>query len=160
MTDDDQPPMARPRVAAGVLLFDVEGRVLLVKPTYKDGWDIPGGYVEPGETPREACQREVLEELGLQLSIGTLLVADWAPSDSEGDKILFVFNGGDITSAKTDQIALPPDELSTWSFHETSSLEAALIPRLARRVLAALDAKQSGRTTYLEHGSVDLNPKA
>jgi ADP-ribose pyrophosphatase YjhB (NUDIX family) len=43
--------MARPRVAAGLLIRDDTGRVLLVKPTHKDGWDIPGGYVEPGETP-------------------------------------------------------------------------------------------------------------
>jgi 8-oxo-dGTP diphosphatase len=156
VTDDDAPPMARPRVAAGVLLFDVEGKVLLVKPTYKDGWDIPGGYVEPGETPREACQREVVEELGLQLSIGTLLVADWAPSHTEGDKILFVFDGGEISRTQADLIALPADELSTWSFYEPRSLEAALIPRLARRVLAALDARQSGRATYLEHGSESL----
>jgi 8-oxo-dGTP diphosphatase len=47
------PPMAHPRVASGALFFDTQGRILLVKPTYKDGWEIPGGYVEPGETPVE-----------------------------------------------------------------------------------------------------------
>ena len=72
--------MAKPRVAAGALFFDEQDNVLLVKPTYKDGWDIPGGYVEPGETPIEACQREVKEELGLELPVRRLLVVDWAPS--------------------------------------------------------------------------------
>jgi hypothetical protein len=43
----DMPPMATPRVPAGALIRDIEGPVLLVKPTYEDGWDIPGGYVEP-----------------------------------------------------------------------------------------------------------------
>ena len=53
--------VATPRVAAGVLFRDVEGRILLVKPSYKEGWDIPGGYVEPGESPKQAAAREVRE---------------------------------------------------------------------------------------------------
>jgi len=73
--------MATPRVAAGVLFRDAQGRVLLVKPTYKDGWDIPGGYVEPGESPKQAARREVLEELGIEPPIGRLLVVDWAPPE-------------------------------------------------------------------------------
>src|SRR2546427_4897446 len=60
------PPMATPRIAAGVLFRDPDGRVLLVKPTYKAGWDIPGGYVEPGESPKQAALREVREELGIE----------------------------------------------------------------------------------------------
>ena len=52
---------ARPLVAAGVLFFDEQGRVMLVDPTYKPGWEIPGGYVEAGESPLEACVREVKE---------------------------------------------------------------------------------------------------
>src|SRR4051794_6081139 len=43
------------------------------RPTYKAYWDIPGGYVEPGETPRDACVREVYEELGIRPPIGKLL---------------------------------------------------------------------------------------
>jgi 8-oxo-dGTP diphosphatase len=42
---------ARPLVAAGVLFFDEHDRVLLVDPSYKPGWEIPGGYVEAGESP-------------------------------------------------------------------------------------------------------------
>jgi hypothetical protein len=48
---DDPRDRSRPYVAAGVLFFDAAGRILLVQPTYKDYWDIPGGYVETGETP-------------------------------------------------------------------------------------------------------------
>lgn len=57
--------MARPRVAAGALFLDAAGRVLLVRPTYKRHWDITGGYVGPGESPRAACIREIHEELGI-----------------------------------------------------------------------------------------------
>lgn len=37
---------------------------------YKDGWEFPGGKVEPGETPEEALVREIQEELRIQISIG------------------------------------------------------------------------------------------
>jgi 8-oxo-dGTP diphosphatase len=152
MTEDQAPPMSRPRVAAGALFFDEDDRVLLVKPTYKKGWDIPGGYVEPGETPSEACAREVKEELGLDRQVGRLLVADWAPSDTEGDKILFVFDGGRISGEQARAISLPPDELQSAEFHSRTDLDRALIPRLARRIDAALDALEDGHTDYLEHG--------
>ena len=82
---DDPRDRSRPTVAAGVLFFDEEDRVLLVQPTYKDHWDLPGGYVETGETPAQAAAREVREELDLDVSVGSLLVADWAPHPDEGD---------------------------------------------------------------------------
>ena len=57
-----------PRVpaSAGALLHDGEGRILILKPTYKAGWTIPGGQIEEdGESPWEGCRREVVEETGL-----------------------------------------------------------------------------------------------
>src|SRR5690348_2961409 len=47
-------------VSAGALIFDRRGRLLIIKPTYKSGWTIPGGVMEAdGETPWQACMREV-----------------------------------------------------------------------------------------------------
>jgi ADP-ribose pyrophosphatase YjhB (NUDIX family) len=78
--------MAHPRMAAGALFFDAADRVLMVEPTYKDYWEVPGGYVETGESPLQAAVREVHEELGITSPIGRLLAVDWAPSEAEGDK--------------------------------------------------------------------------
>lgn len=64
------------RTASGALFFDDQDRVMLVVPSYKDYRDIPGGYVEQGETPKQAAAREVQEELGITPPIGRLLVAD------------------------------------------------------------------------------------
>jgi len=56
---------ATPRMAAGALFVDGD-RVLLVRKTYGNRWDIPGGYINRGgESLAEACRREVREELGL-----------------------------------------------------------------------------------------------
>src|SRR5262249_28939029 len=130
------PPMATPRMAAGVLFRDQGGRVLLVKPTHKAGWDIPGGYVEPGESPKQAAQREVREELGLDVQIGPLLVGDWAPHPDEGDKLLFIFSGGKL-DAGTDLYPAAPDEIAEARFWTRADLADALPPRLLRRVASA-----------------------
>lgn len=154
MSGDQPPPMATPRVASGALFHDAQGDTLLVKPTYKPRWDIPGGYVEPGETPRQACQREIREELSLDLSPRRLLVVDWAPAADEGDKVLFVFEGGLLSLKDVDRIVLPAGELGEFRFFAEADLDAALTPRLARRIHAAYVARKNSETVYLENGSV------
>lgn len=42
--------------------------VLLVRPSYRDGWLPPGGFIDRGELPLEALEREIEEELGVRMS--------------------------------------------------------------------------------------------
>jgi 8-oxo-dGTP diphosphatase len=149
---DDLRDRSRAYVAAGALFFDVAGRVMLVRPTYKDHWDIPGGYVEAGETPHQACTREIKEEPGIDVHLGSLLVADWAPHPNEGDKLLFVFDGGTLTADQLAAIRLQPDELAEYAYRDPADAVRLLIPRLARRITAALQAHAAGPTLYLECG--------
>jgi ADP-ribose pyrophosphatase YjhB (NUDIX family) len=142
---------SRPISAAGALFFDEAGRILLVEPTYKPNWDIPGGVIEHGETPSEACTREVEEELGLVREPGRLLVVDWAPRNDD-DRVLFVFEGGLLTAR--DEIRLQASELRSYEFVTPEEAGQRLIPRLARRVTQALRAWESGETRYLEHGAL------
>lgn len=143
---------ARPRMAAGVLFFNTTGHVLLVKPTYKEGFEIPGGYVQPGESPTAAAIREVQEELGFAPDLGRLLVTDWAPAPDEGDKVLFVFDGGVLDDDATSRIKVDGLEISDFAFHDLGALGNLLIERLARRVRAAAEARSAGRHLYLERG--------
>ena len=85
-------------VAAGGLITGPSGRVLLVKPNYRELWALPGGICEQGEPPHQGCRREVAEELGLALPVGRLLAVDWSqPYGAEANPIMhFVFDGGQL----------------------------------------------------------------
>lgn len=126
---------------------------MLVRPTYKEHWDIPGGYVEEGESPLQACIREVNEELGLRIEISRLLTVDWAPRPEEGDKMLFVFDGGVLSAAQLATIVFKDGEISEWAFVDESQLDDMTIPRLARRLRATIQARREAHTTYLEQGT-------
>ena len=133
---------ARKRVSADVLLRDEAGRVLLVKPTYKPGWDLPGGMAEANEAPDDAARRELKEELGLDVTLHGLLVVDWVPPHGPwDDQLAFIFDGGVLYAGQTTALRPRDGELSTTAF--VSPLEAARLlgDRLARRLRAALVAK-------------------
>jgi ADP-ribose pyrophosphatase YjhB (NUDIX family) len=68
--------LARKRVAAGVVFRALDGRMLLVEPSYKVNWEIPGGAVEADESPWDGAARELREELGWERPVGRLLVVD------------------------------------------------------------------------------------
>jgi ADP-ribose pyrophosphatase YjhB (NUDIX family) len=145
MGDNTPPPIATPLLAAGALIRDYEGRILLVKPTYKDGWEIPGGAVEPGESPAEACSRELAEEIGLHRRPGRMLLVDWAPDT--GDRLLFLFDGGTLDDVGE---ALPDgDEISEARFFDLSEIGELVSDRLLRRISTAVS--ETG-DPYAEHG--------
>lgn len=59
---------------AAARVTDADGRIALVQNSWTDGWFLPGGAVEPAETPRAAASREVREETGLSATINEALV--------------------------------------------------------------------------------------
>jgi 8-oxo-dGTP diphosphatase len=66
----------RPVVCAGAVIRDETGRLLLIRRGREPGagrWSLPGGRLEPGESPATAAAREVAEETGLVVAIGDLL---------------------------------------------------------------------------------------
>ncbi|MDD7965892.1 NUDIX domain-containing protein [Actinomycetospora lemnae] len=141
---------ATPRVAAGALFVASDGRVLLVHPTYKDTWDLPGGYVERGESPAAACRREVLEELGIDRAPLSLAAIDWAPHEREGDKLLFIFDCG-LLGVDEERIRLDGSEIDRWDWVDAGNFDQLLIPRLARRIRSVTN-RGSTPTVYLENG--------
>jgi hypothetical protein len=81
-----------------------------------------------------------------------LLVHDWAPNDSEGDKILYLFDCGELGQADEGRIQLDSAELDATEWVDVGDLGSYVIPRLERRVAQAHRAYVSGVILYLEHG--------
>jgi 8-oxo-dGTP pyrophosphatase MutT (NUDIX family) len=153
MTNDYTATLPRKRMGAGVLLSDEAGRVLLVEPTYKAYWEVPGGAVEADESPYTAVVRELKEELGLPVQPGRLLVTDWVPPRPERTEgLMMVFDGGVLTAEQTAEIRLPADELRSWAWCTEQEAGARLSELLARRVAAAVRARAEGTVVYLENG--------
>ncbi|MER7177021.1 NUDIX hydrolase [Streptomyces mesophilus] len=141
-------------LASGVLLFDEQDRVLLVDPTYKAGWEFPGGVVEPGEAPAAAGIREVAEETGIRLVRNpSLLVIDWEPPHPPGyGGIRLLFDGGRLPADAAERALLPGPELRACRFVSETEAAALLPPVRFERLRWALRARERGVPLYLEGG--------
>ncbi|WP_410873376.1 NUDIX domain-containing protein [Nocardia sp. A7] len=150
---EDVARLPRKRMGAGALFVDERERVLLVEPTYKDYWEVPGGVVELNESPLEAVVREIDEELGLTVSMGRLLVVDWVPPGLyPSDGVMFLYDGGQLGSDQTAAIALQAEELRSWAWCDETQASERLPAVLARRVAAARSVRRGGGVGYLEDG--------
>jgi mutator protein MutT len=67
--------MGKPCLEIVAALIEKEGDFLLAQrlpdDAYGSYWEFPGGSIEPGETPEEALRREMQEELGVDVTVGT-----------------------------------------------------------------------------------------
>lgn len=146
--------LAYPRkiVASAGLVFDQEGRLLVVKPTYRRGWNMPGGVADGNEAPAEACRRELREELSLDLEVGRLLSVDWRPDRGQGDSLQFTFEVRTLTAAQRERLRIPEDELSEYRFLPVDEAIELLPERMRPRVAAAVESLTRGVPIYLEAG--------
>lgn len=137
---------------AGALITADDGRVLVVRQSYRDAWALPGGICEFGEPPHAGCAREVWEETGLRIEAGRLLAVDWQPAGAEygpgaRPSVFFTFDGGIVPMGT--QIILQAAELDAYRYVPPADLEGLLPPVVARRATAAVTALDAGGTVYL-----------
>jgi len=128
--------------AAAALFTDEQGRVLLVKPNYRDHWSLPGGILEHGEPPAAGCAREVAEELGLSITPGDLLTVDWVAPEARRPRpiVHWIFDGGTIPAATP--ITLQAAELDDYRFVDPADVSDYVPPVIADRVAASLRARK------------------
>jgi len=149
--------LPRVPVSAGALIFDDSGRLLILKPTYKSGWTIPGGVMAAdGESPWEACQREVREECGIDVASGRLACMDFRPlREGNPGGIRFLFDCGALPDSMLAGIVLQPEEILAHRLVPVQEALSLLRAPIRRRVLAVrrLDGAPRKRPlVYLEDG--------
>ena len=132
--------LPRKRAIGQLLVRDLEGRVLLCRLTYKQDWDLPGGVVEVGESPRTAVAREVEEELGLSLEPGRLVLTDWLPPwGGWDDAVCLVFDGGRHDPALLGDVVMQEREIRDVAFCTLEEVAERAADFTFRRVRAAVD---------------------
>ena len=141
--------LPRKRVIAQALLHDQRGRILLCELTYKREWDLPGGVVEPDESPADALVRELQEELGITVRIRGLRTVNWLPAWSGwDDAIVLVFDLGVADSSITSSMRLQRTEIKGVHWCDQDIVR----DRATKVTIELLDALDAGAPAYREHG--------
>ncbi|SDT38765.1 NUDIX domain-containing protein [Microlunatus soli] len=144
--------MPRKRLIAHVLMRDENGRILLCETKFKTDWELPGGIVEPNESPRLGAIREIGEELGIEREVGNLLAVDWMPPYLGWDDACeLIFDGGTVTEAEIADYRLDPHEIAAVRLIDLADAEPHLTPLSFRR-LTAISTLDVPRTLVMEDG--------
>lgn len=140
------------RMGAGALFADSKGDILIVKPSYKDVWEVPGGVVELNESPRKTAEREIKEEIGLDKKLSKLLCVDYQdPYDIKTESLMFIFDGGILSQDDIASIELDGKEVVEFKLAPLDEACKLLSPVLARRIEQAVIAKTQNTAVYLEN---------
>lgn len=148
--------LPKKRMGSGALLFNTQGEVLLVEPSYKPTWEIPGGVVEAHESPKQCCEREIKEELDISLDVNCLLCVDYnATTDTRLESLMFIFDGGVLTPSEIASIKLQADELLSFQFFDRNHLPLNISPTLKARIMSSWANRSSilaEQSVYFEEG--------
>ncbi len=136
---DGPGPIGSAILGAACAIFDARGRALLVRHTYgRHEWSLPGGLVEPNESPAAAAERELHEETGLALSVGPLTGVYFEPGHEFGPMLHFVFRC-DASGAPAP--AAQPPEIDVLGWYLLDELPAPISDFTERRIRDALDGR-------------------
>jgi 8-oxo-dGTP pyrophosphatase MutT (NUDIX family) len=133
------------------MIWDPAGRLLILKPTYKKGWTIPGGQVDAdGESPWAACRRETREECGLVVERSRLACVDYLPpKPSRPGGVRFLFDCATLPEASFAGVTLQEAEIADYRLAALDEALELLSGPLRRRI-----SQCAGRRDfrYLEDG--------
>jgi len=147
-------------IASGALIFDENDRFLVVKPSYKSYWHIPGGIVEKNESPLEACEREVFEETNLMLKPSEVAAIVYrCMPDEEIDSLVFIFHCGKIGPDLKTVIKIPFGEIEDYKFIEKRDASNYLDNIMSSALQECFSDDHNRSTIYLENTKRFLNNK-
>jgi 8-oxo-dGTP pyrophosphatase MutT (NUDIX family) len=148
--------LAKKPASSGVLLFNDKKELLIVKPTYREGWQLPGGVLEHLESPSASAIRETQEEIGVTIDTPKLIGISYGSTNSEEgapyDVFYFLFHGGTLTEDQISKIKLQEKELSEFKFLPVEQALPLFNKRITLRVERALKAFEENTVDYAEYG--------
>lgn len=122
--------LPKKHIGVGVLIFNKNKQLLIVNPTYKEGWAIPGGGVDNDESPKEAAIREIKEEMEIDLKdIALLGVGYTVTKGIKPETLQFIFYGGELSENEINCINLEKNEHSEFRFVEIAEASTLLNER-------------------------------
>ena len=146
--------LPKKRLIAQGVLRSPDGRLLLCELTYKRDWDLPGGVVDPGESPATCVVREIEEELGLAVTVHGLLAVNWLPPyRGWDDALLCLFDLGTVDAGVIETATLLRREISAAHWVAPEDLADHVAPYTAAMLSEVLPAVTSGGevgTAYIE----------
>ncbi len=146
--------LPKKRMGTGALIFNKTNELLIVKSPYKDHWSIPGGIVEADESPRQACAREMKEEIGLDIKDLRFFCVDYYrnKNDGKGESLQFLFYGGQLGEGEIKNIKIPAEEISEYKFVKVEEAARLVSSGLGRRLQKSIEAIKNNTGFYLEDG--------
>lgn len=141
------------QAASGVIITNESGEVLMVASPYRPDLVLPGGIVEPNESPAATAEREVREETGLIVRVSRLLVVEHLPAGTDRPSALrFVFDGPSVSGNTV--LHAQDDEVSQLLWLPQAEAVARHAGRGRRRLALALQARAHDSGLYLDDRGV------
>ncbi|MEM7594180.1 MAG: NUDIX hydrolase [Cyanobacteria bacterium P01_A01_bin.83] len=145
--------LPKKRMGAGCLFFNHQRKILILKPTYKNHWLLPGGVIEANESPRQACIREVQEEIGIKCQPERLLCIDYvSPTQHSNESVQFIFESK--INFDLSMIRLAEAEISAYKLFEPQEALSKLGFHSRLRLEKCLEYRHGEITIYLENGEL------
>lgn len=137
------------RIGAAGVIQNEKGEILVLKPTYKDHWLLPGGIVEAEESPLEGFKREVVEELDLKNESPRLMGVKHTKTIGVVTELLhFFYDAGVLPEKEIASIKLQDDEIEDMKFIKKDELKNFLGPDIVPVIENIIDALENKTVFY------------
>lgn len=138
-------------VGAGALIFDPDGRMLLIKNRLRNSWEYPAGGAEGNESPYRTCHREVCEEVGLELDHYRLVGIDFWRKLTPNGNIMFTF-ATEVTLDQASGVKTQAFEVSAYRWVSRTDALNLITPDLKSRLVELFIAYDNDKPVYLHAG--------